>query len=86
MYGYSTKESEDDVKRFFSNSDDSLGEDTHTSYSSGSKDAVSLLVNSDRISTPNKLGLKDGFESVHYQASNNIDIICAKFNFLKSFQ
>merc|ERR1719195_1842041 len=45
MYGYSTKESEDDVKRFFSNSDDSLGEDTHTypssSYSSGSKDAVS---------------------------------------------
>ena len=46
MYGYSTKESEDDVKRFFSNSDDSLGEDTHTypssSYSSGSKDAVSL--------------------------------------------
>jgi len=45
MYGYSTKESEDDVKRFFSSSDDSLGEDTHTypssSYSSGSKDAVS---------------------------------------------
>ena len=49
MYGYSTKESEDDVKRFFSNSDDSLGEDTHTypssSYSSGSKDAVSLKLN-----------------------------------------
>ena len=46
MYGYSTKETEDDVKRFFSSSDDSLGEDTHTfpssSYSSGSKDAVRL--------------------------------------------
>ena len=60
MYGYSTKESEDDVKRFFSNSDDSLGEDTHTypssSYSSGSKDAVSFSVNFDNNSTPNKLG------------------------------
>ena len=45
MYGYSTKETEDDVKRFYSNSDDSLGEDTHTyssSYSSGSKDPVSI--------------------------------------------
>ena len=44
MYGYSTKENEEDVKRFYSNSDDSLGEDTHTyssSYSSGSKDPVS---------------------------------------------
>ena len=60
MYGYSTKESEDDVKRFFSNSDDSLGEDTHTypssSYSSGSKDAVSFSVNFDNSSTPNKVG------------------------------
>ena len=44
MYGYSTKEHEDDVKRFYSNSDDLLGEDTHTSsYSSGSKDAVSTV-------------------------------------------
>ena len=45
MYGYSTKENEEDVKRFYSNSDDSLGEDTHTyssSYSSGSKDPVSI--------------------------------------------
>ena len=45
MYGYSAKENDDDVKRFYSNSDDSLGEDTHTyssSYSdSGSKDPVS---------------------------------------------
>ena len=45
MYGYSTKETDDDVKRFYSNSDDSLGEDTHTyssSYSSeSSKDSVS---------------------------------------------
>ena len=60
MYGYSTKETEDDVKRFFANSDDSLGEDTHTypssSYSSGSKDAVSLSANFDKNSTPNKLG------------------------------